>query len=162
MVDGLVDVEFNQGIDTAHSTFENLLRVQWSKVKAQIGQTWKVIKTIRLLFHIRRWCFLIRRRRRTFGAVIDFLFAAVALLVHRYHCQVWLTANSDDVFMEDVQQRVWVDSRVWIKEIATRFLDFQVSNRTGLRRILVRKQVHLTVVVLSHWRCVCLLIIMIL
>lgn len=104
MVTRFIDVEFDEGINAiinADSAFENLLRMQRCEVEAQVSQAWKVIN---FRPHLARRCLLVLRMRRIYNAIIDFLFAAVVLLIHRY--QVWLAANRNDIFMEDVQQRV--------------------------------------------------------
>lgn len=143
MVIGFVDVEFDEGIDAiidAHSAFEDLLRVQRRKVEAQVRQARKVVD---FLLTFARRCLLVGRMRRISNAIIDFLFTAVVLLIHRY--QIWLAANGNDVLVEDVQQRVGVDGRIGVEKIAVGFLGFQISHRTGLQRILIRKHVHLVV-----------------
>lgn len=165
MVVGLVDVELDERIDAvinAHSAFEDLLSVQRRKVEAQVGEAREIVEAVGLGLHLRRWSLLIHRwrRRRIFVAIIDFLLAAVVLLVHRY--QIWLAAHRNDVLVKDVEQRIGIDGRIGVEEVAVRLLHFQVSNRTG---ILVREHVHLVVVVLLNGRrddCVRLLIVVVL
>lgn len=129
MVAGLVDVELNERVD-ACAAFQNLLRVQRGEIEAQVSQARKVVQ-VGFRLGIGCWSLLVARRRRLLDAVIDFLLTAVARLIQSN--QIWFAANGNDVFVEDVKQRVGIYCRVRVEKIAARLLGFQVPDRPDLR-----------------------------